>query len=103
MGDITLKFDSKEQIEFVARFAESIFDTYSNWPLNTIESLNNKLESIDSETMLSVDLSNSEISLLYYICAILSDIDADEVIAGCDVSSKIVRAVSPVDTTVEKK
>ena len=98
MGDITLKFDSKEQIEFVAGFAGSIFDAYSNWSLNTIESLNSKLESIDSETMLSVGLSNDEISLLYHICAILSDIDADEVIAGCDVSSKIARAVSPVDT-----
>ena len=99
MGDITLKFDSNEQIKFVAEFAGSIFDAYSNWSLNTIESLNSKLESIDSETILSVDLSNDEISLLYHICAILSDIDADAVIAGCNVSSKIARAVSPVDTT----
>lgn len=102
MGDITLKFDSNEQIQFVAGFAESIFDVYSNWSLNTIKSLNSKLESIDSETMLSVDLSNDEISLLGHICTILSDIDTDEIIAGCNVSSKIaraVRAVSPVDTT----
>lgn len=99
MGDITLKFDSNEQICAVAGFAESIFDVYNNWSLNTIKSLNSKLESIDSETMLSVDLSNDEISLLDHICAILSNIGADEVIAGSEVSSKIVKAVSPVNTT----
>lgn len=99
MGDITLKFDSNEQIQFVAGFAESIFDAYNNWSLNTIKSLNNKLESLDSEAMLSVDLSNDEIRLLYHICAILSNIDADEVIAGCNVSSKIARAIYSVDTT----
>ena len=100
MGDITLKFDSKEQIEFVAGFVESTFDAYSNWSLNTIKSLNSKLESIDSETMLSVDLSNDEIRLLYHICAILSDIDADEVIAGCNVSSKIARLIG-IESDVE--
>ena len=91
MGDIALKFGSNEQIQVVAGFVESIFNVYNNWSLNTIKSLNSKLESIDSETMLSVDLSNDEISLLSNICVILSNIGADEVIAGCDVSSKIAR------------
>lgn len=99
MDSLKLKFDSNEQIQLVAGFVESIFDVYSNWSLNTIKSLNSKLESVDSETMLSVDLSNDEISLLGNICVILSNIDADEVIAGCDVSSKIARAIGPGDTT----
>lgn len=93
MGDITLKFDNNEQIQFVAGFIKSIFDVYNDWSLNTIKSLNSKLESIDSETMLSVDLSNDEISLLGDICVILSNIGADAVIAGCDVSSKIARLI----------
>lgn len=94
MGDITLKFDNNEQIQSVAGFVKSIFDIYNNWSLNTIKSLNSKLESVDSETMLSVDLSNDEISLLGNICVILSDIDADVVIAGCDISSKIARLIT---------
>lgn len=99
MGDITLKFDSYEQIQFVAGFVEAIFDVYNNWSLDTIKSLNSKLESVDSETMLSVDFSNDEIRLLYHICAIFSNIGADDVIVGCDVSSKIEKAIGLVNTT----
>lgn len=94
MDSLTLKFDSNGQIRSIAGFIESIFNVYNNWSLDTIKSLNNKLELIDSETMLSVDLSNDEISLLGHICTILSCIDADEVIAGCDVSSKIARIIA---------
>ena len=93
MDSLTLKFDSNEQIQFVAGFVESIFNMYNKSSLDTIKSLNSKLESVDSETMLSVDLSNDEISLLGHICVILSCIGADEVIAGCNVSSKIARLI----------
>lgn len=93
MGDIALKFDSNKQIQFVAGFVESIFDVYNNRSLDTIKSLNNKLNSVDSETMLRVDLSSDEISLLGYICTILSNIGADEIIAGCDISSKIAKLI----------
>ena len=89
-----LAFDNYEQVQFVAGFIKSIFDVYNDWSLNTIKSLNSKLESVDSETMLSVDLSNDEISLLGNICVILSNIDADVVIAGCDISSKIARLIT---------
>ena len=91
MDSLTVKFDSYEQIRSIAGFVESIFNVYNKSSLDTIKSLNSKLESIDSETMLGIDLSNDEISLLGHICVILSCIDADEVIAGCDISSKIAR------------
>ncbi len=91
MDSLALKFDSNEQIRSIAGFVESVFNVYNNWSLDTIKSLNSKLESIDSETRLDIDLSNDEISLLGHICVILSCIDADEVIAGCDVSYKITR------------
>lgn len=93
MDSITLKFDSNEQLQFIAGFIESIINVYNKSSLGTIKSLNSKLESIDSETMLNVDLSNDEIILLGHICAILSCIGADEVIAGCNVSSKIARLI----------
>ena len=91
MDSLTLKFDSYEQIQYIARFVESIFNVYNKSSLDTIKSLNSKLESVDSETMLNIDLSNDEISLLGHICDTLSCIDADEFIAGCDISSKIAR------------
>ena len=102
MGDITLKFDSNEQIRSVAGFVKSIFNVYNKSSLDTIKSLNSKLESLDYETILSVDLSNDEISLLDHICVILSNIGADEVIAGCDVSSKIARAIGPKEAINDK-
>ena len=93
MDSLTVKFDSYEQLRDIAGFVESIFNVYNKSSQDTIKSLNSKLESIDSETMLSVDLSNDEISLLGHICVILSCIDADEVIAGCNISSKITRLI----------
>ena len=92
MDCLTVKFDSYEQLRAIAGFIESIFNVYNNWSLDTIKSLNSKLESIDSETVLSVDLSKDECSCLGHICTILSCIGADEVIAGCNVSSKIARS-----------
>ena len=94
MDSLTVKFDSYEQIQSIAGFVESIFNMYNKSSLSTVKSLNSKLESIDSETMLRVDLSNDEISLLGHICDILSCIDADEVIAGCDISFKIARLIA---------
>lgn len=95
MDSLTLKFDSNEQLRSIAGFIESIItNVYNKSSLDTIKSLNSKLESIDSETMLDVDLSNDEIILLGHICAILSCIGADEVIAGCNVSSKIARIIT---------
>lgn len=94
MDSVTLKFDSNEQLQAIAGFIESIINVYNKSSLDTIKSLNNKLESIDSETMLNVDLSNDEIILLGHICAILSCIGADEVITGCNVSSKIARIIN---------
>ena len=94
MDSITLKFDSNEQLQFIAGFVESIFNVYNKSSLDTIKSLNSKLESIDSETMLNVDLSDDEIILLGSICTIFSSIGADEVIAGCNVSSKIARIIA---------
>lgn len=93
MGDITLKFDSIEQLQAVAGFVESIFNVYNKSSLGAIKSLNNKLASIDSETMLNVDLSEDESECLDNMCSILNCISADDIIAGCDVSSKIARLV----------
>ena len=95
MDSLTLKFDSNEQLLSIARFIESIItNVYNKSSLDTIKSLNSKLESIDSETMLNVDLSNDEIILLGRICVILSCIDADEVIAGCNVLPKIAGIIN---------
>lgn len=94
MESLTLKFDSNEQLRSIAGFIESIINVYNKSSLDTIKSLNSKLESIDSETMLNVDLSNDEMILLGHICVILSCIGADEVIAGCNVSSKIARIIT---------
>lgn len=91
MDSLTLKFDSNEQIRSIAGFVKSIYTIHLATSLDTMRSLNNKLASMDSETQLSIDLPNDEISLLSHICDILSCIGADEVIAGCDVSSKIAR------------
>lgn len=99
MGSLTLKFDSVEQLQLVAGFVDSVFSMYNESSYDTMESLNNKLMSMDHETALSVDLSKHEANCLNSMCAILSCIDVDSIIAGCNVSSKIARAIGPVNTT----
>ena len=94
MGSLTLKFDSTEQVQLVAGFVESVFNMCNESSLNTIKSLNDKLESMDSETMLSVDLTKHEANCLNSMCVILSCIGADSIIAGCNVSSKIARLIT---------
>ena len=93
MGSLTLKFDSVEQLQLVAGFVDSVFSMYNKSSYDTMESLNSKLMSMDHETALSVDLTKHEANYLNSMCAILSCIGADSVIAGCNVSSKITRLI----------
>ncbi len=93
MDSITLKFDNVEQLQLVAGFVDSVFSMYNKSSYDTMESLNSKLMSMDHEAALSVDLSKNEVTCLNSMCAILSCIGADSVIAGCNVSSKIARLI----------
>lgn len=91
MDSLALRFDSTEQLQLVAGFVDSVFSMYNESSYDTMESLNNKLMSMDSETQLSVDLSNNEVTCLKDICDILGCIGTDSVIAGLNVASKIAR------------
>lgn len=94
MDSITLKFDSIEQLQLISGFVNSIIDAHNKSSQDTIVSLNNKLESMDSEATLSISLSKDECSYLGSICTIISCISADDVIAGCDISSKIAKSIT---------
>ena len=46
---------------------------------------------------LEIDLSKDEVDYLGKICALLSCISTDEAIIGCNIASKLARAIGPVD------
>lgn len=94
MDSLKLKFDSTAQLQSITWFVESVFNMYNGTSLNVIKSLNDKLESMDHETTLSVDLSNDEVDCLGNICDILSCVSTDDVITGYNVLSKIARLIS---------
>lgn len=91
---MVIKFDDAEQLQFIAGFVESVFNIYRDSCYTTIVSLNNKLKSIDSETISVIDLSKDEVTCLGKICAILNDICSDDIIAGCSVYSKITKLIN---------
>ena len=94
MDNLKLKFDNREQLQLVADFVDSVFSMYNKSSYDTMESLNNKLMSMDHETALSIDLTKHEANCLNSMCAILSCIGTDSVIAGCNVSSRIARLIN---------
>ena len=90
---MVIEFDNKEQIENIILFIDSIRDANNDVSQNTISTLITELTLILADGVLEIDLLHDEVNYLDKICTILSRINADIQIAGCDISSKIAKLI----------
>lgn len=91
---MVIDFDNKEQIENILLFIDLIRDANNDASQNTVSALITELTLILADDTLEIDLLHDEANYLDKICTILSRINADIQIAGCDISSKIAKLIN---------
>lgn len=109
MDSITIKFKDKEQLEYIAKFVNSIADIYKCSSVASINELAGRLAGmvVAANDMPDVDLSfqlsqgsslcSKQYDCLYLMCKVLNDIGADEVNAGIDIYNTLKKYYTKSD------